>query len=134
MFTGNVVTQHVTLETWYIPTYQSIYTTSDDGGAKDSGLPHLPHKEGKRRVADTTCNPISISPLNDRVIVGKSCVPPTLSIIQWGSSGDPVGDVGRHGSHVALVSVPRLHVKTEEGSGHRAYPDGFTYAGMLAYR
>ena len=27
--------------------------------------------------------------------------------------------------------LPRSHVKTEEGSGHQAYPDVFPYAGML---
>ena len=99
MFTGNVVTQHVTLETWYISTHQSIIPPS--GGVKDGGLPHLPHRHGKRCVADTiTRIPLRISPLNDGVIAGKSCVPPTLSTIQCGSSRDPVGDVGRHSRHV----------------------------------
>ena len=99
MFTGNVVTQHVTLETWYISTHQSTNPPSD--GVKDGGLPHLPHRQGKRCVADTiTSTPLRISPLNDGVIAGKSCVPPTLSTIQCGSSGDPVGHVGRHSRHV----------------------------------
>ena len=35
---------------------------------------------------------------------------------------------------MCLVSVPRPHVKTEEGSGHQAYLDVSPYAGMLAYR
>ena len=102
MFTGNVVTQHVTLETWYISTHQSsIPPSGGNDGVKDGGLPHLPHRQGKRCVADTTITiPLRISPLNDGVIAGKSCVHPTLSIIQCGSSGDPVGDVGRHSRHV----------------------------------
>ena len=99
MFTGNVVTQHVTLETWYISTHQS--TPPSGGGVKDGGLPHLPHRQGKRCVADTTFSiPLRISPLNDGVIAGKSCPRPTLPIIQCGSSGDPVGDGGRHSRHV----------------------------------
>ena len=32
------------------------------------------------------------------------------------------------------ISVPRPHVKTEEGSGHQAYLDVSLYTGMLAYR
>ena len=100
MFTGNVVTQHVTLETWYISTHQSPPSGGDDG-VKDGGLPHLPHRQGKRCVADTTImSPLRMSTLNDGVIAGKSCVHPTLSTIQCGSSGDPVGDVGRHSRHV----------------------------------
>ena len=103
MFTGSVVTQHVTLETWYISTYQS--TPPSGGGVKDGGLPHLPHGQGKRCVADTTIIiPVRISPFNDGVIAGKSCPHPTLSIIQCGSSGDPVGDVGRHSRHVVSRS------------------------------
>ena len=39
-----------------------------------------------------------------------------------------------HVSSRYCFSVPRPHLKTEEGSGHQAYPDVSPYAGMLAYR
>ena len=46
--------------------------------------------------------------------------------------GQPIED--RVTRCTGLVSVPRPHVKTSEGSGHQAYPDVSPYAGMLAYR
>ena len=36
--------------------------------------------------------------------------------------------------HPYIASVPRPHVKTEEGSGHQAYLDVSLYTGMLAYQ